>query len=147
MATAVNRQGSASNNIFNHHIVVEGDGYIAIAADASVIANTTSIVAGRNGLREPDAGKSWCDLGTIAKNGTGQYEITLEQQYCRLLSAVPILSVNGTANFRVVMGTDNVRLSTAKGSQKLIFIIVNSSGAAADPNVALGIRFHARFKK
>lgn len=134
-----------------HTRITEIDGYVSIDASAAVVSTALSNVTGRSGMKEPDAGTSWVDLGTVAKpSGTGIYEVTLNEQYVRLLSVSAELVHNdptATVDLDVRCGPDNIRTSTAKGSQKLVFVVVKSSdGAPVNPTVACGIRFHARLK-
>lgn len=133
-----------------HKDVVNIDGYISIAADASVVAAATSAVSGKGGMKEPTAGTSWCDGGTVAKPaGTGIYEVTLAGKYLRLLSVHAEFCSNATttADREVKLGADNINVSTAIGSQKLVFHVRKTSdGAAVDPTAVCGIRFSARLK-
>lgn len=145
---ATNKQTFQMTRNFQKDVVFL-DGYISIAADASVVAPATAAVAGKGGLKEPTAGTTWCDGGTVAKNGTGIYEVTLAGKYLRLLSCSSIVCSSTNAAFDVQMTSNNINASTALGSQKLIFKVVatnSSNGAAVDPNVVMGIRFTARLK-
>lgn len=146
---ATNRQ--TWSNVREMHIdVVEIDGYIAIAADAAVIAPSTAVVPGMAGRKEPVAGTTWIDGGTAAKPaGTGIYEVTLDGKYLRLLSCTPVLCINtaATVNLEVILLSDTVNISTALGAQKIRFLVRNTSaGAPADPGVVCGIKFTARLK-
>ena len=97
------------------------DGYISIAADASVIAATSSIPPGV----------------TVEKTATGVYTLTFSRAYNQLFckptfqstAAKALFAQNGT----VTSSTIEIRL-------------VNGSGTATDPTAACGIVFEVRFK-
>ena len=124
-----------------YHDVVVFDGYISLDSDASVVAPSNDS-AGR-----PVAGTTFVDNATVAKNGTGTYEITLNSKFRRVRSIVAVMTFNGApAAFDVVAKLDTVNLSTAANAQKLILVTRNSSAAAADVNAKCGIFFQARLE-
>lgn len=132
-----------------HTDVVELDGYISIAANASVVAAANEAVAGMAGRREPIAGTSWADNATVAKNGTGVYEVTLNGSFVRLLSCSAELTnpAGGTLDLTVDLGDNNIKPGMATKTQKLVFITrKKSDGSVVNPSAVCGIRFHARLK-
>lgn len=120
------------------------DGYIAIAADASVIAGT------RDTQGSPVPGTTCVDgADTITKTGTGEYTVTLSKSYRRRRSLVPglVFAAAAPAAFDVVLKQDNNTYATAGGAQTFVFTIRNASAVAANPTAICGIYFQARMER
>ncbi len=97
------------------------DGYISIAADASVVAATSYLPPGV----------------TVAHGSAGLYTLTFSRAYNQLFCKPTFQSTAAKAlyaqNGAVTSSTVEIRL-------------VNGSGTATDPTAACGIVFEVRFK-
>lgn len=99
----------------------DADGYVAIAADASVIAATSKLPPGV----------------TVAKTETGVYTLTFSKPFNLLVCTPTFQSTAAVALF-----AQNGLVTT----QTVAVRLVNGSGTATNPSAACGFAFHIRFK-
>lgn len=104
-------------------MMADGDGYISLASDASIVTATSSFPPGV----------------TVAKTGTGVYTLTFSCPFNKIF-VTPTFQTTTAAGVALYAQNGSVTATTAE------IRLVNGSGAATNPAAACGITFHVRMK-
>ena len=101
-------------------------------SDVQSLARKTIILAGKISLSVLGAVTSTDSVGafTVAKTGTGEYTLTLADQYQKLLGASVMLAGNVTDDLVASLGAVDV------ASAKTIEVLLLDAGTAADVTAA-----------
>jgi hypothetical protein len=104
-------------------------------SDVQALARKTIILAGKISLSALGAVTATDSVGafTVAKSGTGEYTLTLADEYQKLLGASVILGGNTTDDLVPNLGAVDV------ASAKTIEVLLLDAGAATDVTAATDV--------